>query len=147
MKALFYLIICLLTSCVSTHNRLEGLDYSSRLIEKAIRKSIPVKMKFIDEGRRELETQYFVRYGRQLKEARYEKIQARAKIKILGTSRPYHVQVEVPVYRAQAPRSVNKQFIEVGQDDRIAKIILARLKAYLTQSREESELIDGFRVF
>jgi len=126
---------------------LEGLDYSPRLIEKAVRKSIPVKMKFIDEGRRHLVTQYFVRYGRQLVEAKYEKTQAKAEIKILGSRRPYIVQVMVPVFKAQAPRSVDKQFVEVGQDDRIAKIILARLKAYLTKSREESELIDGFRVF
>ncbi len=82
-----------------------------------------------------------------LKNASVERERGRAIIDIRGVARPYTVEVTVRIEAAANPNSIQKDFIVVGYDDVIAKIFLARLKAYLQKSKKNSNVIDDFRVY
>lgn len=116
-------------------------------IRKGIIKALPVKINFASKDSREYKSVPFVRYGTKIKEATVELQRAYALIYIKGARRPYTIEVVVAVEEAQSPNSIQKDFKVIGYDERIAKIILARLKAYLNQRREDSNLVDDFKVF
>lgn len=116
-------------------------------IREAIQKAVPVKMKYANKDSREYKSVPFVRYGRKIKVATSELQRAYALIYIRGNKRPYTLEVVVPVEEAESPLAIQKSFKIIGYDERIAKIILARLKALLNKRREDSNLVDDFKIF
>lgn len=141
------LMLCL-TSCVSTVvSRLMDLDYSLIVIQKGIKKAFPVEFKTVSRDGRVFETYPFVRSGAKLVLASVERERGRAIIDVRGASRPYTIEITVEIEEATNPNAVQKDFKVVGYDDVIAKIFLARLKAYLQKSKKRGNVIDDFRVY
>lgn len=136
-----------LAGCAATGVQLQNVDKPTVEIKRGIIKALPVNLLTSSDDSREYISVPFVRYGKKIKEARNELQRAYAKILIKGERRPYTIEVIVPVEEATTPNSVQKNFQVVGYDERIAKIILARLKAYLEQRRGDTNLVDDFRVF
>ncbi|MCO5112814.1 MAG: hypothetical protein M9899_01415 [Bdellovibrionaceae bacterium] len=151
VKATFLLLIWTLTSqmlgCAASGVQLQNVDKSTIEIKRGIVKALPVNLHSSSEDNREFISVPFVRYGKKMKPARNELQRAYARILIKGDRRPYTIEVIVPVEEATTPNSVQKNFQIVGYDERIAKIILARLKAYLEQRRGDTNLVDDFRAF
>ncbi len=151
VKATFLLLIWTLTSqmlgCAASGVQLQNVDKSTIEIKRGIVKALPVNLHSSPEDNREFISVPFVRYGKKMKPARNELQRAYARILIKGDRRPYTIEVIVPVEEATTPNSVQKNFQIVGYDERIAKIILARLKAYLEQRRGDTNLVDDFRAF
>lgn len=137
----------LLNSCAMGGPMYGPVDKSIVEIRKSIVKAIPVKINYANKDSREYRSVPFVRYGTKIKEATTELERAYALIYIRGNKRPYTVEVVVAVEEAEAPKSIQKGFKVIGYDERIAKIILARLKADLNKGREDSNLVDDFKIF
>ncbi len=110
-------------------------------------KALPVKINFASKDSREYKSVPFVRYGTKIKEATNELQRAYALIYIRGNKRPYTIEVIVAVEEAESPTQFKRDYTVIGYDERIAKIILARLKAYLNKRRDDSNLVDDFKVF
>lgn len=143
-------LLCLLTlsSCVSAvTSRLVNLDYSLIVIQQGVKKAFPVEFKNVTRDGRLFESFPFVRSGTKLVLASVERERGRAIIEIRGTSRPYTIEVTVEIEEASNPNSVQKDFKVVGYDDVVAKIFLARLKAYLQKSKKRGNVLDDFRVY
>lgn len=138
-----------LCSCetMGVPSRLPDLDYPLLTIRRGIKKALPVEFRVISRDGREYESYPFVRDGKKLKLASNEEQRGVAHFEIRGSRRPYSVDVLVSILEAQTPNSVQKNYLVVGHDDVIAKILLARLKAYLQRSKGEGNVIDDFRVF
>ncbi|MGH1468482.1 MAG: hypothetical protein ACRBBP_06345 [Bdellovibrionales bacterium] len=137
-----------LTSCVSAvTSRLMDLDYSLIVIQKGIKKAFPVDFKTVSRDGRVFESHPFVRNGTKLVLASVETERGRAIIDVRGVSRPYTIEITVEIEEATNPNSVQKDFRVVGYDDVVAKIFLARLKAYLQKSKKVGNVIDDFRVY
>lgn len=151
VKKLFLTIGLALSSqisgCAVSGVQLRNVDKSTVEIRRGVLKALPVSLKTSSEDSREYISVPFVRYGKKIKEARNELQRAYAQVLIKGERRPYTIEVVVPVEEATTPNSVQKNYQVIGYDERIAKIILARLKAYLEQRREDTNLVDDFRVF
>jgi|GEM_PF-2972071 len=140
--------ILTLNSCVSAvTSRLINLDYSLIVIQQGIKKAFPVEFKNVTRDGRLFESFPFVRSGTRLVLSSVEKERGRAIIEIRGTSRPYTIEVTVEIEEATNPNSVQKDFKVVGYDDVVAKIFLARLKAYLQKSKKRGNVLDDFRVY
>jgi len=128
-------------------SRLINLDYSLIVIQQGIKKAFPVEFKNVTRDGRLFESFPFVRSGTRLVLSSVEKERGRAIIEIRGTSRPYTIEVTVEIEEATNPNSVQKDFKVVGYDDVVAKIFLARLKAYLQKSKKRGNVLDDFRVY
>ena len=137
-----------LSSCVSpVTSRLINLDYSLLVIQQGIKKAFPVEFKNVTRDGRLFESFPFVRKGTKLVLSSVEKERGRALIEIRGVTRPYTIEITVEIEEANAPNSVQKDFRVVGYDDVVAKIFLARLRAYLQKSKKPGNVIDDFRVY
>ncbi len=137
-----------LNSCVSAvTSRLVNLDYPLIVIQQGVKKSFPVDFRNISRDGRLFESHPFVRSGTKLVMSSVETERGRAIIEIRGVSRPYTIEVTVEIEEAMTPNSVQKNFKVVGYDDVVAKIFLARLKAYLLKSKRRGNVIDDFRVY
>lgn len=151
LKVLKFALLLILSSqiwgCAVSGVQLQNVNKSTLEIKRGIIKALPVSIKYSAADSREFVSVPFVRYGKKLKEATNELQRAYAQIFIKGERRPYTIEVVVAVEESVTPLSVQKNFKVIGYDERIAKIILARLKAYLNQRREDTNLVDDFRVF
>ncbi len=148
LKVVILLSILGLNSCVSVMtSRLVNLDYSLTSIQKGIRVALPVEFKRVSHNGRVFESHPFIRKGTKLKHASVELERGRAIIDIRGVARPYTIEVTIKVEEATNPNSIQKDFVVVGYDDVVAKIFLARLKAYLQKSKKNTNVIDDFRVY
>lgn len=136
-----------LGSCAMGGPMYGPVDKSIVEIRKSIVKAVPVKINYANKDSREYRSVPFVRYGTKIKEATSELERAYALIYIRGNKRPYTIEVVVAVEEAEAPNSIQKSFKVIGYDERIAKIILARLKADLNKGRDDSNLVDDFKIF
>ncbi len=134
-------------SCAMGGPMFGPVDKSLVEIRHGITKALPIKINFASKDSREYKSVPFVRYGKKIKEAGSELQRAFAEIYIRGAERPYTIEVVVVVEEAQSPLAIQKDFRTVGYDERIAKIILARLKAHLNKRRDDSNLVDDFKVF
>lgn len=145
-------VLCLVTLGLVTGCAMGGpmygpVDKSIVEIRQAVVKAIPVKINYANKDSREYRSVPFVRYGKQIKEASTELQRAYALVYIRGNKRPYTVEVVVAVEEAENPLAIQKGFKVVGYDERIAKIILARVKAHLNKRRDDSNLVDDFKIF
>lgn len=147
LKLMWLLNIFALTACSMGGPLYGPVDKSIVEIRKSIEKAIPVKINFANKDSREYRSVPFVRYGTKIKEATTELQRAYALVYIRGNRRPYTIEVVVAVEEAETPLSIQKTFKVIGYDERIAKIILARLKADLNKRRDDSNLVDDFKAF
>ncbi len=149
LKTLIWLVsFCGLTSGCAMGGPMYGpVDKSIVEIRQSILKALPIKINYANKDSREYRSVPFVRYGTKIKPATTELERAYALIYIRGNKRPYTIEVIVAVEEAEAPKSIQKGFKTIGYDERIAKIILARLKADLNKGREDTNLVDDFKIF
>lgn len=143
----FGILIINVVGCAMGGPMLGPVDKSLVEIRDGIVMALPVKVNFASKDSREYKSVPFVRYGKKIKEASNELQRAYAEIFVRGAERPYTIEVVVAVEEAQSPQAIQKDFRVIGYDERIAKIILARLKAHLNKRREDSNLVDDFKVF
>lgn len=148
IKILFAGILLIsLVNCAVSGVKLNDVNFSLSEIKKGVVKALPVNINYASNDSRNFKSVHFVRYGKKLKLATNEKERAFAEIFVRGIERPYTLEILVTVEEAVTPDAIEKNFKVIGYDERIAKIILARLKAYLNKRRDDSNLVDDFRVF
>lgn len=147
-KILAVTMLLTLTSCVSAvTSRLINLDYPLTVIQQGVKKAFPVEFRNVSRDGRLFESHPFVRNGTKLVLSSVETERGRAIIEVRGVSRPYTIEITVEIEEAVTPNSVQKNFKVVGYDDVVAKIFLARLRAYLQKSKKRGNVIDDFRVY
>ena len=141
------LVFMNLIGCAMGGPMLGPVNKSLVEIREGITVALPVKVNFASKDSREYRSVPFVRYDKKIKEATNELQRAYAEIYVRGSERPYTIEVIVAVEEAQSPLAIQKDFQVVGYDERIAKIILARLKAHLNKRRGDPNAVDDFKVF
>lgn len=70
-----------------------------------------------------------------------------AKVVVLGDRRPYDLEVFVVRERRVATGQGPGSYETVGNDQRLAKVVMARITESLAKRREDRNFIDDFRVF
>ncbi len=141
-------LLIILSSCTSiSAGRLDNLDYSINEIRQGCRRSLPVPFEYVSQDGRVLRSVPFIREGTTLVEAKDAIARAQLEVIIRGHSRPYNIEVNVPVSQAKNEVSLSKGYTKIASDDEVAKIFLARLNAYLTNRQAPPNIIDDYRPF
>ncbi|MCB0406930.1 MAG: hypothetical protein KDD34_01935 [Bdellovibrionales bacterium] len=148
-KAVF-ICIFFLVGCASWGGgvRLVDIDKPLTHIKSAVLSSVPLGIRKTEKSGLEIYSKYFRPGGRKFIPSHSWPERYFAHILIRGDRRPY--TIEIYVYKekkaAVSEQSING-YVQVGQDERLAKLIRERVKEQLTKRREDPNIIDDFRVF
>lgn len=138
------LALCLALSCWGCANdavQLEEGEQSLAEIKRAI-VSVMGDPRAVSQNQREFTSQYFSRKADANFNPIKSKERAYAIFSILGTRRPYNIEIHVLVERRSG-----RIYVESGEDTPSAQKLVLELKNRLNQSREGRNLIDDFRAF
>lgn len=140
MRLVFALVFCLF-GC-STAPKLENSNQSINEIRQQI-KSLVGNFKSVSRNQRELVSGYFAERSDDGNfDPENSKVRLWARFTILGDRRPY--DIEIQVFREQ---KVKGKYQLVGPDTRMGKKLVEELKVKLSESLENRNIIDDFRVF
>lgn len=131
----------LLTGCANTAVQLEEGEQSLAEIKRSI-VAVMGDPRIVSENQREFTSQHFSRNADPKFNPQTSKERAYATFLILGTRRPYNVEIHVFVEKKS-----KKGYVKAGEDTHSAEKLAIELKNRLNQSREGRNLIDDFRAF
>lgn len=138
---LFFLVGC-------SHGGLsiESLDQSLSDIQQIVVASLPVGKRAVSPNGREFFSDYFVIVESRARAA--DRLGARyyAHVYILGDRRPYVVEGVVRKEVRESSRT-GPEYADAGVDTKLTQLLVKKLKANLSKSREDRNVIDDFRVF
>ncbi len=121
---------------------LEGVTMSFNEVKKAVAQTIPGGIMSQSINGREIQSHYFSRKEDIMFDPQQAKERAYVFVYILGDRRPYTVEVQVPV-----EEKTKQGYSKAGLDKALAEKYALAIRKRLTQSREDRNVIDDFRVF
>ena len=136
-------ILFLMGGC-STKPAIDDVILAYTTVRTVVYSNIPLGVRKESPNGREITSNYFS--IRSLDEELGEDAANRAyeQVIILGSSRPYRIMIKV--VREQRSKK-SKLFVSVGEDKKLTKDLIARLRAALADRREDRNIIDDFRAF
>lgn len=143
MKYIGLLLSLLLISCASNGDKIEGLDRSITDLQRLADQSLPVDRASVSTNGREFYSAPFIKDQGGFKKVKEAKAHMVAVIKVLGDRRPYSIEVTVLIQKRQA----SGDYLNVGYDKGLARVISRRIQKELYQRRERRNIIDDFKVF
>lgn len=140
MFALFIICSAILTSC-STASSIRDVPLSYNAIKTVVTANVPQGVRRESANGRELTSNYF-----EIETFKPEKSDANERaysvVKILGSSRPYNVDVQV--FREEKRKGIWRAD---GGDSDMTEKLGERIKQALADRREDRNVIDDFRAF
>lgn len=121
--------------------RKEDADFSLADIKNAI-KNISGNIRSVSENQRTLVSQYFSPDGEKDFNPQKSPVRAYAIFTILGSRRPYDIEVQVMIENKKG-----LTYVEQGEDKELSQMVLDDLIARLNQSHENRNIIDHYRAF
>ena len=138
----------LLTSCAArSPRRLDNLNLALKSIQASIIESLPLGKPAADRRGMIYRSRYFIPVGRKVRLAERSNVRFQAVVYILGSSRPYSVEVEVVRQKRTGGPWTNPIYTDVGKDNRMAQIIVRRIQKRLYHRSNKKNVVDDFRVF
>ena len=143
----FFLTILLFGACSSTQTA-GSLNYPLTTIFSAIEKEMSMGVQTYSENHREFYSRPFiVIQADDAKEGGYRE-RGRAKVVVLGDSRPYNLEVEVSIERApKDEEKVDHAYRFRRYDKELAKRLLNRIVWRVEKRVRDNNLIDDFKSF
>ena len=151
-KLQILLLYCLtaLVGCASIGKQTtiaRNVNYPLQVIQSTVEQTLPIGKRKISQNGREYYSDYFISDGQNFRLVQQPSFRMYAKVTILGDRRPYDVVVEVYRERRVEEGRTPSSYETIGDDQRLAKVVMARLSEGLAKRREDRNFIDDFRVF
>jgi hypothetical protein len=122
--------------------KINNVALSLQTVKKTINNIIPQGMKDESLNGREITSGYF--NPKNWEEDATDKAErAYAKVLILGEGRPYRIDVHV----FKEKKNKSGTYHKTGEDRKVTKELVDRLKDALADRREDRNIIDDFRAF
>jgi hypothetical protein len=137
---LFLAISAVLTGC-QTKSPINDIKISYPTVRKTVISNLPQGLREESANGRELTSGYFSPKNWD-EDATEKSDRAYAKVVILGSSRPYSIDVKV-----MREKKRGKNFANRGVDRKLTKDLVDRLKEALADRRDDRNIIDDFRAF
>lgn len=142
VAALFLLGAFATSGCATTGENLKEVMLPLAVVRKIVMDNIPGGLQKQSMNGREITGEYF--NAKNLDEpSDTAKERARATITILGSRRPYTIMVVVQSERMRSP----KKYEKLGEDRKLAKQVVKRIKLALANRPADINVIDDFRAF
>ena len=141
MFAAFLAFSAVVTSCTSSA-KINNVMFAFQDVRSAIIASLPHGLRQEGSNGREMLSWYFSPKNFET-EAEDKPERAYAQVNIIGSSRPYKINVAVVRER----RLKNGDYTKVGEDERLTDLMVKRIKAVLADRRDDRNVIDDFRAF
>ena len=138
---LFLAVSMAMTGCQAPA-KINNVALSLQTVKKTIASIIPQGVKEESLNGREVTSGYFNLKNWE-EDATDKTERAYAKVLILGEGRPY--RIDVHVYKEK--KSKSGTYNKTGEDKKVTKELVARLKDALADRREDRNIIDDFRPF
>ena len=129
------------TGCASAEKTRE-FDRPWGVVRATVQKNMPLGVRTTSRNGRTFESNYFVPKGNWDDDGTTAKVRAFARTTILGSSRPY--QVEVSVFR-QHKEGGEYSSPELDQD--LSERLANKIEADIANRREDRNIIDDFKPF
>ena len=126
--------------------RIKEIDWPLLDLQKLVASTVPTGLRGNSPNGREFNSKYFVLGPSSYKPAVDAVERYTAEVKILGSERPYDLEISVAFERRRGHNG-NYEYVVVGHDARLAKELVVKLRSELTKSREDRNIIDDFRAF
>lgn len=145
-----FLMAVVLSGCITTQNkealRIENVDKRLQFIQEVVVSILPLGQRAISPNAREFLSKYFVPKKAEYAEADTAPRRWFAHIFVLGDRRPYNIEILVKRERRVVERGT-LSYAPEGLDLRIASDLKKKLQEELTKRREDTNIIDDFKVF
>jgi hypothetical protein len=139
---LFVVLSALLTGCQTTKQpQMKGVMLSYNTLKTILGNYLPGGIREQSSNGRTLYSGYFPP-GRMDDDGLEENVRAYGVVTILGTSRPYNIDVNVI-----RERKTGDDYKSEGSDKALTKQLAERLRRALADRREDRNVIDDFRAF
>lgn len=140
------LLTGLQTGCATTQGgvTIDSARGSFAFVRRVVVGQLPGGIRQISQNGREMDSGYFTPDATKFQiEASQEVERACAHVQILGSRRPYSINVRV--YREEA--KPNGGYRNVGSDEKLSAELARRIRDDLANRREDHNIIDDFRAF
>jgi hypothetical protein len=125
--------------------RIENLERPLPELQKAISRSLPLGERRSENNGMEWFSKYFAVKGHKFIAGNTAPVRYYAQVYILGDRRPYVIEVYVKRQRRTSPQDAD--YADDGTDQQLAMVVQKRIQQQLSKRREDSNIIDDFRVF
>lgn len=142
---LFFLGCSSLEILKSTY-KIDHLDVALLDLQKAVASVLPGGLRTTSSNGREFYSRHFIVDGAKYKPAGDAKERFIAQMTVLGDGRPYTIEILVR-HERRILRGGRHTYEVVGYDYRQAEGLALKVRARLSQRREDTNIIDDFRVF
>jgi hypothetical protein len=137
---LFLAISAVLTGC-QIKAKINDVKIALTTVKKIVLNNLPQGLREESANGRELTSGYFSPHKWE-EDATDKSERAYAKVLILGSGRPYSIDVKVVREKKRGSRYAN-----LGEDRKLTKELVDRLKESLADRRDDRNIIDDFRAF
>lgn len=148
-KTVILFLFFALIKCASS-KKLENQNLPLMDIKKAVEEALPGGSRFISSNGREYYSKYFEpkKIENVLSESARPDQRSFAHVYILGDSRPYDIEVKVPIeHKISQKNQLGIIYNQVGWDNETALEILRSIYHLLDERRKKQNLFDDFRAF
>ena len=136
------IISSVLTSCSTYHYRMRDVLVSYTGLKSVIRNNMPAGVRSESPNGRTLTSGYFLPKNLDLEADETSAERAYTTVTILGSSRPYSIEILAFRERRSGP-----QYKSLGEDRELARKVGERIRRALADRREDRNLLDDFRAF
>ena len=152
LRGLFFILTLAMVGCVSLEPapdygvRLTTGDWPLLALQKLVASELPVGLRNNSPNGREFYSRYYIVDDTSYKAAAEATDRYTAKVVVLGSERPYQLEITVDHERRRLHED-DFNYDVVGHDKRLAQELAYKLHDILSKRREERNVIDDFRVF
>jgi hypothetical protein len=146
--AVLLVLIWIVTACSTATQSSGDLDYPLAAIDQSVSEALSMGIRGFSENRREIYSKPF--QVRQSDEARAKGFRERgtAKVLVLGSERPYNVEVQVSIERGRVARNLNDiKYSHDHYDKSLAKQLLDDILTNLRKKMRNQNMIDDIKAF
>ncbi len=128
-----------------------NLNFPLTVLQSTVEQSLPAGKRKVSTNGREFYSEYFISDGQNFRLVQKPSFRMYAKVTVLGDRRPFDLEVVVYRERRIEGDGVNNRepasYEVIGDDQRLAKVVMSRISETLAKRREDRNFIDDFRVF
>jgi hypothetical protein len=141
--SLFLFISAILNGCQTRRYAMENVQIPYVVVKQTIMKTMPGGVRSSSPNGREMISNYFAPRNF-YQDATDRPERAYAKVVILGSSRPF--KLDIQGFREVRERG-SREYVNLGEDPELTRLLVQYFKDALADRREDRNVIDDFRAF
>ncbi len=149
MKRTIYLFLLFaLVGCATGSVALVDLNLNLGRIKAAVERAMPKGVRFVSENGREYRSNYFLKIGKRLQNAKTFSRREFARVLVLGDKRPYKVKIDIiREKRTSSKGSVVPTYARTGLNKPMAAVMGRKIMKILSKRRNGANSVDAFEPF